>query len=314
MAVKHLKSGENFFDARFMPEHQEFGFKGSIPDSDRPVMPDRKGKASPPFAADEPTAGPNHGQQVGGGNYAHGGAAHHAHGGMPHMHPHGHEPIGEMMPHAMGGMCQRHAHGGMTVHHSDGRQTHHMFDGSPVPMHGMRHGGHHMAEGGMVAEGNQTYERAGHGAPPYGTEMHPSEGGQFDAIHPDSPPTANSNSGPGYAKGGDAHEKGLIKKAFREHDHHMHDGHSETIKLAGGGMRPSLPRGMRPVAARHHSEIGNEMPINKPPRNPNHTMSPRGEMPGGVMGYGNQPSAEPDDAGSEQGISGMRKGGHHRRD
>ena len=55
------------------------------------------------------------------------------------------------------------------------------------------------------------------------------------------------------------------------------------------------------------------MPINRPPKNPNLNTGPSDSKPGGAMGYGTQPSAEPDMAGSEQGIPQLKHGGHHRR-
>jgi hypothetical protein len=109
------------------------------------------------------------------------------------------------------------------------------------------------------------------------------------------------------AHGGDvSQEKAIVKKAFRQHDEHMHGGESEHLDLARGGFaghRQRLPRAMKPEGMRPHS------PINTPPRNPNMTTTPTNDMPAGQMGYGVQPSAEPDAAGSEQGITQMHKGG-----
>ncbi len=293
MAIRHIKDGADFQYDR------SFGFHGSAEGSTQ--GPDHH-PVKPPFAGGKDTSEPkrkSEPEEVGGGDYAHGGRTHRAGGGpmdAPHdppmggmsEHPHGHEPMGKMTPHAMGGMCQHHAHGGITVHHPDGRMTHHNFDGSPA---GMRHGGHHMAGGGsvegqdmqMVNEANQVYSRAGHGAEPFGTESDPSQGGQFSEIHPDSPDTSGPGMSEKYARGGFT------------------------------GDRPSLPRGMKPHAARRHSEIGSEMPMNKPPSNPNLSTGPRNTMPGGKMGLGVEPSAEPDMAGSEQGITGMKHGGQRKR-
>jgi hypothetical protein len=104
-------------------------------------------------------------------------------------------------------------------------------------------------------------------------------------------------------------DKAMIKSAFRQHDEHEHDGAHEDIKLARGGalhMNVPLPRGMKPHVARHMS------PIETPPRNPNLTTTPRNEFAGGQMPYGVEPSAEPDQAGSEQDIPQMARGGRHR--
>jgi hypothetical protein len=64
---------------------------------------------------------------------------------------------------------------------------------------------------------------------------------------------------------------------------------------------------MKIAQARHRS------PIETPPRNPNTSTSMKNDMAGGQMAYGNQPSSEPDAAGSDQGIPQMRRGGHHER-
>lgn len=74
------------------------------------------------------------------------------------------------------------------------------------------------------------------------------------------------------------------------------------VKMARGG-RAKLPRGMKATALQAHS------PINTPPRNPTRTTTPRNIMPGGAMAYGVQPSSEPNQAGSEQGIPQLKDGG-----
>lgn len=104
-------------------------------------------------------------------------------------------------------------------------------------------------------------------------------------------------------------------------------GHQDSSTYVGGNRREEhgmamggharLPRSMTPMAERHRSSIGSGAgpgmsPVEKPPRNPTMSTSPRNSMPGGQMGYGVEPSAEPDQAGSEQGIPQMKRGGHHR--
>lgn len=84
----------------------------------------------------------------------------------------------------------------------------------------------------------------------------------------------------------------------------------EPVEVPGGafarGGKVRLPGKMKPAIAKQHS------PINTPPRNPNITVTPRNTMPGGQMAYGVQPSAEPDRAGTTQGIRQLRGGGRVR--
>lgn len=132
---------------------------------------------------------------------------------------------------------------------------------------------HHHAHGGHSihhADGHVTH----HGAD--GQAVHMSHGGQ----HP----------------GEGTHVEKLMAGKHAEPDGDEH--------MARGGMTTRIPHSMRPKAAGMHS------PINTPPRNPQRSPSPRNQMPGGQMPYGVEPSAEPDDAGSEQGIPQLRKGGH----
>lgn len=96
-------------------------------------------------------------------------------------------------------------------------------------------------------------------------------------------------------------------------------GGAVTAMRKGG--RPKLPKGATPAIANIHSpmdgpkmrrEPGPKMPkgnVNNPPRNMKNTVTTRNMMPGGVMGYGVEPSAEPDVAGSGQGITRLARGG-----
>lgn len=95
----------------------------------------------------------------------------------------------------------------------------------------------------------------------------------------------------------------------------MHDSSEYAHRARGGmmGREPTLPRGMKPMVERHHSPIGGGMPVNRAPRNPTMTTSPRNAMPGGQSALGVEPSAEPDMAGSEQGIPQLRHGGRARK-
>ena len=289
MAIRHLRDGENFGDH---PSHfsKDFGFSKSADGYDS------KSTAAPPFAADRPTHGDPHegGGTEGIDRYARGGNVdqntvgnpgsggstegvnRYAHGG--HMHPHGHHVV-SVRHHEDGRVVHHHAHGGHTVHHPDGHISHHESDGSFAYT---PHQGEPMMDD---KGGGDTYvERMRHGGH---HERRMAEGGAADA-------------------GLDRGEAAIRASA----DVNPRDNAEEGF--ARGGRMASLPRGMKPTVERHHSPIGREMPINKPPRDPNRTTTPRNAMPEGQMGYGVEPSAEPDAAGSEQGIPQMRHGGHSR--
>lgn len=223
-------------------------------------------------------------------SYAKGG--HHM--GM-HMHPHGHEVVD--VEHGEHGVVMHHAHGGYTMHHHDGHVTHHAMGGEQC--HAMGGPQMPMAGGQPPMPG-----RSPIGARP-GMPMARAEGGSIGGGLPQ------------YARGGDHEDrmsdKRMMTKAIHEHEVHDHPGEKETkMRLAPGG-RMRTPRKMEPAAMKTRTELGGGMPVNKPPRNPARTTSPRNSMPGGQMGYGVEPSAEPDVADSDQGISGMSKGGHRRR-
>ena len=306
MAIKHIADGADFeFD-------RSFGFHGSANTSSQPT-PQRGG--APPFTGNEPTRGPKHMVEPV-DNYAHGGGVH------PHHHPHGHQV--HHVEHAEGGTIEHHHHGGFTMHHHDGNVTHHHHDGSEVSH--MAHGGHahhmhphghhvthveHRAHDGAVihhhehgghtvhhADGRVTHHHAD-GAP---VHSHMAHGGGIEHMHDPEGEYVHR------ARGGDvAEDKAMVAKGIRQHENHEHGGEHTDLHLARGGRAVRLPRGMKPMAERPHS------PINTPPRNPNMSTTPRNAMPAGQMGYGVQPSAEPDNAGSDQGIPQLRRGGRAHR-
>ena len=312
MAMTHIKDGELFFDPRHSAAHKAFGFHGSA-----------EGGAKPPFAGDKPTSGPKHTAEpteMGEGppdDYAHGGMVH------PHHHPHGHH-VHHVHRHEDGTVVEHHHHGGMTMHHPDGHVTHHHHDGSPVHaaggggMHHMHPHGHHVTHVEHREHDGAVVHHHAHGGH---TVHHPD--GRITHHHADGSPVHMAHGGHEHdpegeyvhrAHGGSANpdagaDKALVKKAFAQHDQHMHGGESEHLALARGGFaghRQRLPHQMKAPGMRPHS------PIETPPRNPNMTTTPTNDMPAGQMGYGVQPSAEPDMAGSEQGISQMHKGGRAR--
>lgn len=194
-----------------------------------------------------------------------------AHGGQVE-HPHGHRIV-HTSHRPDGSKVHRHSHGGHSVEHADGGMTHHLHDGTPLE---------HMSHGGGMENMHDSSEYA-----------HRARGGHTD-------------TGEDKAMD-DRQDKAMIKKAFSQHDKDLHGGEHEELHLARGGRHVPLPHGMRVAQARHRSPIG--MPVNRAPRNPNTSTSMPNDMAGGQMAYGNQPSSEPDVAGSEQGIPQMNRGG-----
>lgn len=313
MAITHVK-GE-FFSPEHNATHRSFGFHGSA--NEAGPAPTRGG--APPYASSEPTRGskmraePTEMGEQAPGDYARGGHVEH--------HPHGHQVV-HSERREDGSTIHHHAHGGMTVHHADGHMTHHHHDGSPVhAAHGggmqshMHPHGHHVVHVEHHADGRIIHHHA-HG----GHTVHHKDG-RLTHHHGDGAPVHAAHAGMEHmhdaegeyvhrAKGSDmAQDKAMIKKAFVQHEDAEHHGEHEDLHLARGGMashRTSLPHGMKPKMASHHS------PVNTPPRNPNLTTTPRNMMPAGQMGYGVEPSAEPDVAGSTQGIPQMNSGGHVR--
>lgn len=298
MAIRHLKDGENFG-----PEHfdRAFGFSGSA-----------EGVSPKPSAA----------QMEGGRHSGHlsekngGEPSTYAGGGMADHHPHGHHVV-RSEGHDDGTTHHHHAHGGITVEHGDGHMSHHHHDGSPVKMaeggmHEMHHlhpHGHDVAHVEHHADGRIVHHHS-HG----GHTVHHKDGRVTHHMEDGSPVAMMPHSGietmhdssefahGGQHRGDMAGEKAMIRKGVRQHEDHEHGGEHTDLALAGGG-RTRLPRGMRPMAARiktptEHMPSQRSMP------------SMRNEQPAGSgMGYGVEPSAEPDDAGSDQGVPTMRRGG-----
>lgn len=310
MAITHV-SGD------FGPEHfsRDFGFHGSA-EGPKPT----KG-GSPPYASSEDTRGPkSRAEPMEMGEQAPGDFAKGGHVG--HEHPHGHHVV-RSEPHHMGGTVHHHAHGGMTIEHADGHVTHHHHDGKEVHAaeggamhHHMHPHGHGVVRVEHHADGRVVHHHH-HG----GHTVHHMDG-RITHHHEDGSPVHMMHGGMEHmhdpegeyvhrAKGGDvAQDKAMVRKGIRQHETHEHGGEHTDLHLRRGGgigMTAPLPRGMRPHVAHHTS------PVNTAPRNPNMTTTPRNAMPGGEMGYGVEPSAEPDMAGSDQGISQMHKGGRARR-
>lgn len=306
--MKHIPEGGDFFSPEHASAHRDFGFHGSAEMSPHAGSAARDARG--PKAHAEP-------MEHGGGEYAHGG----------HMHPHGGQIVREEHRADGGKVCHM-SHGGMTIHHPDGHVTHHQHDGREVKaaeggamgMSHMHPHGHHVTNVEHHADGRVIHHHEHGGHTVHHTDgritHHMSDGSPAHMAHGGIEGMHDSSEYVHRARGGGIEaEKGLIKKAFREHENAEHHGEHEDLHLARGGYAgkaASLPRGMKPAASRHHSPIGSEMPVNKPPRNPGMTTSPRNAMPGGQSPYGVEPSAEPDMAGSDQGISQLRRGGRAR--
>lgn len=353
MAIHHLKDGEDFgprhFDRSFgfhgSAEGVDQATRGN-PGSGASVERGAPNGYAHGGNVDQDTVG-NPGS---GGSTERGAPNSYAHGG--HMHPHGHHVV-RVRHHEDGRVVHHHAHGGHTVHHPDGHITHHESDGSFVytphagePMmddHGadgdtyverMRHGGHHEEH---RRHGGHHMEHRRHGGH---HERHLAHGGEVgdDAQMARMERDRASDSGlyrgeeairasgdigrgdNGYAHGGEVSRGGDDAGLYRgegsikaSEDIGRHD--NGYARGGHAGERVRLPRGMKPPAERRHSPIGDEMPINRAPRRPEISTTPRNDMPGGKMPYGVEPSAEPDAAGSEQGITSLRHGGRlrHRR-
>lgn len=301
MTMKILKHGEDFGDR---PDHfpAEFGFHGSI--------------APKPGASD--MAGGKHSGHLSEHSGGYPPPEQYAEGGMHHEHPHGHQPV-RTEHHEDGRITEHHAHGGMTVHHPDGHVTHHHHDGSPAhhagggehhEMHLHPHG-HDVVKVEHHADGRIVHHHS-HG----GHTVHHRDG-RITHHHEDGSPVMamphqgvehmhdSSEYAHGGMHGGDVEQdKAMVRKGIRQHEDHEHGGEHTDLELARGGM-PRLPRSIRPAAARMKS------PIERKPRNPERNVTPRNEEPAGHMGYGVEPSAEPDDAGSDQDIPQLARGGFH---
>lgn len=205
-------------------------------------------------------------------------------------------------------------------------------------------GGQAESEPSTEHDGEPGYAAGGHHLHPHGhhivkvehhhdgTVVHHHEHGGMTMHHPDGHITHHDHAGEHLehdarggiehmhdsseyahrARGGDgdeAQDKAMVKKGIHEHEDHEHHGEHTDLHLRGGGFagsKPRIPRAMRPAAAKVKS------PINTPPRDPARTTTPRNTFPGGAMGMGVEPSAEPDQAGMDEGIPQMSRGGKRR--
>jgi hypothetical protein len=156
---------------------------------------------------------------------------------------------------------------------------------------GHAHGGHieHCAHGGYIVHhpgGMKTHHHAD------GSMMADDEGGEHDAD--------------------EAEDKAMVAKGIHEHEAHDHKGEQQTdLHLARGGhAHPRLPRDMTPAAGRGHSSIGAGM--RKPSKGIQMPRSsPASQTEGGPMGFGVNPSEEPDIGGG--GAPTMKNGGRFKR-
>lgn len=317
MAITHV---DDFFAPEHAEMHRAFGFKSSAGSDGTPktsgIESDAGHDRGPKHVAEPDVAGER-------GDYAHGGGV--------HEHPHGHKPVHNEHRHD-GATVHHHAHGGHSVHHPDGHVTHHHHDGSEVrhmahggeAMHHLHPHGHHIthvehrSDGAVLHHhehgGHTVHHPAGHISHHHedGTPVHLAQGGMpdpYDGLMSNRPTMRHG----GEARSDMAQDKALVRKAIGQHENHEHDGEHTDLHLRRGGIAQTatLPRGMRPAAARHHSPVGQAS--NRAPRNPNLTRTPRNEMAGGEMPYGIEPSAEPDMMGQDQtGVTSMHKGGRAR--
>lgn len=286
MGMKHIPDGQDF-SAEHFPK--DFGFTGS-------ARTERQHSSRSPQFEDEPeglgasTEGEN--------RFSDGG----------HIHPHGHRVV--RTEHREDGAIEmHHAHGGMSIMHADGHMTHHTADGHVMAEGGMEH----MAHGG----GTHTHpegHRVTHVEPHGDGEIHHHEHGGYTKHHGDGRITHHRADGAPVGMAADmARDRKMIAKGIHEHEDQEHRGEHSKLELARGGMpgrRPRLPRGMNPKVKSAHP-LGEESALNRAPADPARTVTPRNSMPGGQMGYGVEPSAEPDVAGSDMsgGMPGMKRGG-----
>lgn len=249
-----------------------------------------------------------------------------AEGGQVNIHPHG-QDLHHVDSEMDGGVTHHHSHGGYTTFHTDGNITHHTADGqeampnAPTPY---ADGGSVNAHphGHSVTHTERMADREVHRHSHGGFTVHYDDGRAPTHHGKDGVPAYHTGGTAGeYAKGGHADEKQdrtLIKKMMAEEDK------GEGMARGGHVKRhphhkmptPAEPMPMGRAAAPKPAPMQGGMPINRPPRNPQRSPSPRNEMPGGVMPYGVQPSAEPDistgSVGNAPGVpigAGMKRGG-----
>lgn len=195
-------------------------------------------------------------------------------------------PFAADKPTDNGPNLQNYAEGGKVEHHGGHHRHVHPHGHEVTHVEHAHHGViMHHAHGGMTV-----HHHDGH------VSHHHAHGGEIGGM------MGQMGEGPGE---GTHVAKRMATKAVHQHEEHDHPGKPETdMQLArGGAMRPHIPRSAMPKGGHEKS------PINTAPRNPQRNPSARNAMPGGQMGYGVEPSAEPDDAGTEQGIPQLARGG-----
>lgn len=159
------------------------------------------------------------------------------------------------------------------------------------------------AEGGAVGGSAHTYAEGGkvkghpmghhvthvtHDPATNAVMMHHAHGG-FTMHHPDGGISHHGADGqPAMATGGGGD----------------HPGEGTFLERARGGRAHMPPPHKKPMQQAMPKERATE-PDDTAPRNPMRNPSRRNAMPGGQMPYGVEPSAEPDVAGSGQGIDDM---------
>lgn len=104
-------------------------------------------------------------------------------------------------------------------------------------------------------------------------------------------------------------DKALVKKGVRQHETQEHGGKHSTLKLAEGGAVKGGRNKVRPKET--SGALSQASALNREPENPQETeTSPAHELlPAGNEPYGVEPSDEPENAGSRQGIPQLAKGG-----
>ena len=284
MAITHVKGD---FDESHFPK--DFGFSGSTEKGPK-GRTGAKDRNDPAAATTKPVTAENdhpaEESEGGGSNFAKGG----------NIHPDGHDPHGTH--HRPDGMIIiMHTHGGHTLHHPDGHVSHHDAEGNEMHAHGGEHMNPGYAHGSAVHTHPHGHAMIGHPeSMPDGSEIHHHAHGGMTVHHADGRITHHDEHGSMVTHA----EKAMMKRAVSQHEDQEHEGDHAEIHLARGGapgMRPRIPKAMRPKSETMHS------PINTPPKNPMRNVSPRNAAPGGALGYGVEPSAEPDTAGADQ--SGM---------